>query len=39
MYELAELLLDPEITETLRIRETGAAEPLSDYPRKLFVKA
>jgi ectoine hydrolase len=28
-----------EITETLRIRESGAAEPLSDYPRKLFVKA
>jgi len=27
-----------EITETLRIRETGAAEPLSNYPRKLFVK-
>ncbi len=27
-----------EITETLRIRESGAAEPLSDYPRKLFVK-
>lgn len=28
-----------EITETLRIRDCGAAEPLSDYPRKLFVKA
>ena len=27
-----------EITETLRIRESGAAEPMSDYPRKLFVK-
>ncbi|MFQ5437715.1 MAG: M24 family metallopeptidase [Paracoccaceae bacterium] len=27
-----------EITETLRIRETGAAEPLCDYPRKLFIK-
>jgi ectoine hydrolase len=27
-----------EITETLRIRDSGAAEPLSDYPRKLFVK-
>jgi ectoine hydrolase len=27
-----------EITETLRIRETGTAEPLADYPRKLFVK-
>ncbi len=28
-----------EITETLRIRDSGAAEPLSNYPRKLFVKA
>jgi len=27
-----------EITETLLIGETGAAKPLSDYPRKLFVK-
>lgn len=27
-----------EITETLRIRENGVAEPLADYPRKLFVK-
>jgi ectoine hydrolase len=27
-----------EITETLRIKESGAAEPFSDYPRKLFVK-
>lgn len=27
-----------EITETLRIRESGVAEPLADYPRKLFVK-
>jgi len=27
-----------EITETLRIRETGVAEPLADVPRKLFVK-
>lgn len=27
-----------EITETLRICETGPAEHLSDYPRKLFVK-
>ncbi|MCL4134961.1 UNVERIFIED_CONTAM: hypothetical protein GTU68_045400 [Idotea baltica] len=27
-----------EITETLRICETGAAQPLADVPRKLFVK-
>ena len=27
-----------EITETLRIRSSGAAEPLADVPRKLFVK-
>lgn len=27
-----------EITETLRIQESGAAEPLANYPRKLFVK-
>jgi ectoine hydrolase len=27
-----------EITETLRIRASGVAEPLADYPRKLFVK-
>ncbi len=27
-----------EITETLRITESGPAEPLADYPRKLFVK-
>lgn len=27
-----------EITETLRIRENGTAEPLADVPRKLFVK-
>lgn len=27
-----------EITETLRIRHNGVAEPLADYPRKLFVK-
>lgn len=27
-----------EITETLRIRASGVAEPLVDYPRKLFVK-
>lgn len=27
-----------EITETLLIGEAGAATPLSDYPRKLFVK-
>jgi len=27
-----------EITETLRIAEDGPAEPLADYPRKLFVK-
>ncbi len=27
-----------EITETLHIQEFGAAKPLSDYPRKLFVK-
>lgn len=28
-----------EITETLRIRNTGAAEPLADVPRQLFVKS
>lgn len=27
-----------EITETLRITDTGPAEPLADVPRKLFVK-
>jgi ectoine hydrolase len=27
-----------EITETLRIRANGVAEPLADVPRKLFVK-
>jgi ectoine hydrolase len=27
-----------EITETLRITESGPAECLADYPRKLFVK-
>lgn len=27
-----------EITETLRIAESGAAEALTNYPRKLFVK-
>jgi ectoine hydrolase len=27
-----------EITETLLIRDGGAAECLADYPRKLFVK-
>ena len=27
-----------EITETLRIRNSGVAEPLADVPRKLFVK-
>ncbi len=27
-----------EITETLRIRNNGVAEPLADVPRKLFVK-
>ncbi len=27
-----------EITESLRIRDQGAAECLTDYPRKLFVK-
>ncbi len=27
-----------EITETLRIRKNGAAEPLANVPRKLFVK-
>lgn len=27
-----------EITETLRITSDGPAEPLADYPRKLFVK-
>jgi len=27
-----------EITETLKIAETGPAIPLADYPRKLFVK-
>jgi ectoine hydrolase len=27
-----------EITEPLRVRETGRAECLADYPRKLFVK-
>jgi ectoine hydrolase len=27
-----------EITETLRIRANGVAEPLANYPRKLFVK-
>ena len=27
-----------EITETLRITNGGPAEPLADYPRKLFVK-
>ena len=28
-----------EITETLRIREEGVAEPLANVPRKLFVKS
>ena len=28
-----------EITETLRIRENGTAEPLANVPRKLFVKS
>jgi len=27
-----------EITETLRVAQSGAAMPLADYPRKLFVK-
>ena len=27
-----------EITETLRVRESGPAECLADYPRGLFVK-
>ncbi|MFT7523027.1 MAG: ectoine hydrolase [Candidatus Paceibacteria bacterium] len=27
-----------EITETMRIRSAGAAEPLTNYPRKMFVK-
>ena len=27
-----------EITETMRIRHEGAAEPLTNYPRKMFVK-
>ena len=27
-----------EITETIRIRESGPAEPLANRPRQLFIK-